>query len=113
MSVNQRLVLLRTQVGLGQISFSKTIDISKSAIGRYEKDGTEIPYSVLAKILEVYKVHPNWFFFGEGGDDIVQYQEDYVEIKKYKSLENENNVLKDSLIKYQAKEIEELKEVNS
>ena len=112
MPLNQRIKILRKSLGLSQIAFAEEIESSKSAIDRYEKEGTDVPSSVLATIIEKYKILPNWLFFGEGGES-PQYQEEYVKKEKYEAVSEQVNALQSELIKYQKKEIEALEKQNA
>lgn len=54
----------RVNTGLTLVKSSKHLKINKDTLAKYEKDSSDIPRSLLAKIEELYNVNPNDIFFG-------------------------------------------------
>lgn len=88
----QRVIKLQKFLGLSGSKFATSLGIPVSTYNKFTKGGKTLDMGVAGKILEVYKVHPNWLFFGEGGEDPVFLREDKetkVSIEEYKQLEEE------------------------
>lgn len=107
MSVNERLKLIRKSTGLGQSAFGKTINVGQSGLDRYEKDGYELPNSVITTIVTVYNIHTDWLIFGHGGEDI-RYRSEFVDKSEYELLNKRLCDVQEMLIKYQGDQIEKL-----
>lgn len=112
MPVNQRIRAVRRSTGLGQTAFGRTINVTQSGVDRYEKDGYEVPNSVIATIIKVYNIHTDWLMFGDGEDDNIRYKNEFVDKERYDVVERKLTELQEELIKYQKAEILELKVEN-
>lgn len=55
----------RVNSGLTLVTASKELSINKDTLWRYEKDSSDIPRSLLMKIVDLYGINANDIFFGK------------------------------------------------
>ena len=63
--MQQRLKLLRKELGLTQADFASKLNIKRGTIAAYEV-GQEVPDRAIADIVRVYGVNESWLRTGEG-----------------------------------------------
>lgn len=63
--MNNRMSLLRKELGLSQTEFANEIGATQATISRHEKKNT-IPYELLNTINEKFKINLNWLVLGKG-----------------------------------------------
>jgi len=66
MVFSERLRLLRLELGMTQIDFSRQLDVSQSNYSKYEKGIVEPPYSFVTKIKSLSDINFDWLLTGEG-----------------------------------------------
>ena len=64
--MNERLKILRKQLGLSQREFGKKINLSVSQISSYENKSRNIPERSIINIIREFNVNSNWIRFGKG-----------------------------------------------
>lgn len=68
-TVNERLMAIMNKYGLNPYSFSKRIDVAKSTVSEYFKDGStrEPSLSILQKVTAAFvEISPIWIYEGKG-----------------------------------------------
>lgn len=55
----------RVNRNLTLIEAAKLLDINKDTLCRYEKDSTDIPLSLLRKLVELYQIPEQNLYFGK------------------------------------------------
>ena len=68
-TVNERLMSVMSEYGLTEYAFSKRINVAKSTINEYFKEGStrEPSLSVIRKVLSVFtEISPIWLYEGKG-----------------------------------------------
>ena len=80
--MQQRLKLLRKELGLTQADFASKLNIKRGTIAAYEV-GQEVPDRAIADMVRVYGVNESWLRTGEGemfpvpadssGDEFAEY----------------------------------------
>ncbi|MDR6196184.1 helix-turn-helix transcriptional regulator [Siphonobacter sp. SORGH_AS_0500] len=110
MSQRERVILLREKVGMSKLQFAQLIGISKSKYYRFEEgDPTaDLTMDSVGIIAEHFKVSLEWLLLGKGGDNPV-FVEGYVSRQKYDEMEQRLISIQEELLKYQKREIEQLK----
>lgn len=95
----QKLKKIREHFGLSENKFAKSIHVSQSTYYRIERGDAKIDADALSEIFAVYKVNPNWLFFGEGGDNPVFMENHNSEISSSQiiKLQNENLTMANEL----------------
>lgn len=66
MTINERLKLLRKELGLTQIEFGEKIGLKKSAASQVEKDGYSINPRLLQLICSTFNISEKWLTEGKG-----------------------------------------------
>ncbi len=66
-SIGERIEQIRRSSGASQGSFAASLGISRTTLHNYTRDERDLPTSVLAKLLEVYRVDPLWVLDGDTG----------------------------------------------
>lgn len=66
MTINERLKLLRKELGLTQIEFGEKIGLKKSAASQVEKDGYSINPRLLQLICSTFSISEKWLTEGKG-----------------------------------------------
>ena len=61
-AVSKRMIELREGVSFSQMKLSKALEISQSAINRYERNLTAVPDNVLLKYAEFFDVSLDYIF---------------------------------------------------
>lgn len=64
--MNERIKLLRKELGLNQTEFGERIGLSASGISKFEAGLTNPAESTIKLICATYHVHPRWMETGEG-----------------------------------------------
>ncbi|RDY26296.1 XRE family transcriptional regulator [Romboutsia weinsteinii] len=64
--MNERLKILRKQLGLSQKEFGEKIHLSVSQISSYENKSRNIPERSILNIIREFNVSSNWIRFGTG-----------------------------------------------
>lgn len=65
-TVNERVRLLRNQLGLTQNDFATKIDSTLATISRTENGGTNPQQKMINRIIEVFSVNRDWILHGKG-----------------------------------------------
>lgn len=66
-SIGVRIEQVRRTAGASQSDFAASLGISRTTLHNYTRDERDLPTSVLAKLLEVYRVDPLWILDGDAG----------------------------------------------
>lgn len=78
MTIGQRLSLFRKSLGKKQIPFAEELGVSQSAYKNYEREATDPPVSLAAKLCKDYGVSAEWLLVGRSGmtaaitDEIIE-----------------------------------------
>ena len=75
MTQGMRLKRIRDSLGMNQGPFAESLGLKQSHLSKIEKEKMAIPADAAAELFRRYRIHPNWFFFGEGGDEPVYMDE--------------------------------------
>lgn len=66
-SIGDRIEQVRRSSGASQGDFAASLGISRTTLHNYTRDERDLPTSVLAKLLEVYRADPLWILDGDAG----------------------------------------------
>lgn len=66
-SIGDRIEQVRRSSGKSQGDFAASLGISRTTLHNYTRDERDLPTSVLARLLEVYRIDPLWILDGDAG----------------------------------------------
>lgn len=84
MTINNRMKLLRNELGLNQDTFGNKINLTKFAISNYENGRTGIPDRVINDICREFGVNEEWIRDGTG--EMFEQLTDQEKLLKYTAL---------------------------
>ena len=64
MNLAEKIIDIRNQAGLTQDAFAKKLHLTRQAVSRWENGETTPPVETVKKILEIFNIDANSFFFG-------------------------------------------------
>ena len=64
--MNERLKLIRKNLGLSQKKFGEKIHLSVSQISSYENKFRNIPERTILNIIREFNINPDWLRYGKG-----------------------------------------------
>ncbi len=65
-TINQRLALIRKDLGYSQEAFAALLGISRSYLANIERDRKEVPIAALTFLTETFAIKPNFLLTGQG-----------------------------------------------
>ncbi|MFS4439628.1 helix-turn-helix domain-containing protein [Paracoccaceae bacterium GXU_MW_L88] len=65
-SIGARLALIRASLGMTQVNFAKSIDVSLRSYHHYEKGTRSLSADILRKLRAEYGLNMNWLLLGQG-----------------------------------------------
>jgi DNA-binding XRE family transcriptional regulator len=78
----KRIIHLRNKHNHDTSIFAKTVGVTKDTVELIESGKTDMPISIFKRIVEIYKVDPNWILFGKTEETKVNAREVAAEIIK-------------------------------
>ena len=79
MNINQRLKMLRKEMGLNQKDFGAKIGLGQGAVSWIEKDGNTVIDQNIRLICDTFNISENWLRHGEGPKEAANIKKDLLE----------------------------------
>lgn len=64
--INERLVILRKNLGISQLEFANNLNIKRQTIAHLEGKNVALSVELLKSICQFYKVNETWLLYGTG-----------------------------------------------
>jgi len=108
--MNERIVILRKELGLSMEKFGKEIGITRSAINKIEKGANNLTEQTALSICRTF--HVNYFWLMEGkGDIFIETPEDVIEeIAEEYNLDDLDKKIIEKYLKLTSKQRKVIKE---
>lgn len=71
MNIGSRILQIRKENNLSQDDFGKTIGLSRSIIGCYEKDLRNVSDRAIRDICMNFNINEDWLRYGKGNKDLI------------------------------------------
>lgn len=89
MNINQRLKILRKEMGLNQKDFGAKIGLGQGAVSWIEKDGNTVIDQNIRLICDTFNISENWLRNGEGPKEAANIKKDLLdEVRDTYNLNN-------------------------
>ena len=79
MNINQRLKMLRKEMGLNQKDFGAKIGVGQGAVSWIEKDGNTVIDQNIRLICDTFNISENWLRNGEGPKEAANIKKDLLD----------------------------------
>lgn len=79
MNINQRLKMLRKEMGLNQKDFGAKIGLGQGAVSWIEKDGNTVIDQNIRLICDTFNISENWLRNGEGSKEAANTKKDLLD----------------------------------
>ena len=79
MNINQRLKMLRKEMGLNQKDFGAKIGLGQGAVSWIEKDGNTVIDQNIRLICDTFNINESWLRNGEGPKEAIDIKKDLLD----------------------------------
>ena len=79
MNINQRLKMLRKEMGLNQKDFGAKIGLGQGAVSWIEKDGNTVIDQNIRLICDTFNINESWLRDGEGPEEAIDIKKDLLD----------------------------------